>query len=200
MPMTMSHFRLTFIYFMSLFLLGCAAAPVPNRLQFLGYQGHVNDHQIVVRAPAPHVYSLLTDFDTFASLIPSNRILVTKVTPDPMDIGTITSTETGYKIKLRWHSKVVEKKADRLIVLQFQDGIFHGGYEVWNLQPEGNATRVSHTIVYNISNPVYRLLWMLKHGESKHDVLVEATLLHLKERCEGTEIVQTGREPTTSIP
>jgi ribosome-associated toxin RatA of RatAB toxin-antitoxin module len=166
--------------------LTCCATPppIPERLEFLNYQGQVNEHHTLVRAQPSQVFAVLTDFDRFVTLIPTDRVELSKVTPGPYQVGTTIRAETAYKIKLRWHSKVVQMEKDSLLVLQFQDGPFRDGYEVWELRPQGNCTRVSHTFVYNISNLLYRLVWVFKRGEKKHNTLTEVTLLNLKRECE----------------
>ena len=166
-------------------LTGCATPPpVPERLEFLNYQGQVNEHHTFIQAPPSRVFDVLTDFDRFVTLIPSDRVQLRKLTPGPYQVGTTIRTETNYKIKLSWDSQVVQIQEDRLLVLQFQNGPFRGGYEVWELQGNGSCTRVSHTLVYNISNFFYRLVWLLKQGETRHNTLTEVTLLNLKRECE----------------
>jgi ribosome-associated toxin RatA of RatAB toxin-antitoxin module len=164
---------------------GCGTpSPVPKRLEFLNYQGQVNEHHIIIQAPPSRVFDVLTDFDRFVSLIPSNRVRLKKMTPGPYQVGTTIRAETIYKIKLNWDSKVVQLQKDRSLVLQFQSGPFRGGYEVWQLEVAGSCTRVSHTLIYNISNFFYRLVWLMKQGEKKHDTLTDVTLLNLKRECE----------------
>ena len=164
---------------------GCATPPpVPERLEFLNYQGQVNEHYTLIQAPTSRVFAVLTDFDRFVTLIPSERVQLSKVTPGPYGVGTTIRAETIYKIKLSWDSQVVKLKKNRLLVLQFQDGPFRGGYEVWELAPQGTCARVSHTLIYNLSNFLYRLVWVLKRGENHHNTLTEVTLLNLKRECE----------------
>lgn len=166
-------------------LTGCATSPpVPERLEFLNYQGQVNEHHTLIQAPPSRVFHVLIDFDSFVTLIPSDRVQLTKVSPGAYRVGTTIRAETNYKIKLSWDSQVVQIQEDRLLVLQFQNGPFRGGYEVWELQGNGSCTRVSHTLVYNISNFFYRLVWLLKRGEKRHNILTEVTLLNLKRECE----------------
>ena len=179
------RFRVLLAGLMALILLGCATPPpVPERLEFLNYQGHVNEHHTLIMASPSQVFTVLTDFDRFVTLIPTDRIALSKVTPGPYQIGTTIRAETMYKIKLSWHSRVVRMEKDRLLVLQFQDGPFRDGYEVWELRPQGSCTRVSHTFVYNISNVLYRLVWVVKRGEQKHNTLTEVTLQNLKRECQ----------------
>jgi uncharacterized membrane protein len=170
----------------ALLVTGCATAPVPERLQFLGYEGNVNEHSILIHSPPSKVFSILTDFDQFSQLAPQPYIRLTKVTPGPVSVGTVFCTETGYKIKTRWQSQVVEEHKDEMLILRFMNGIFSGGYEVWEIQPMRAGTKVSHTILYNISSFPYRILWVLKNIENKHNALVEATLQKLKDHCERT--------------
>jgi ribosome-associated toxin RatA of RatAB toxin-antitoxin module len=127
---------------------------------------------------------MLTDFDRFVTLIPSDRVQLRKLTPGPYQVGTAIRTETIFKIRLSWDSQVVQIQKDHLLVLQFQNGPFKGGYGVWELKARGSCTRVTHTLVYNISNFFYRLVWLLKQGERKHNTLTEVTLLNLKRECE----------------
>lgn len=166
--------------------LTCCAPPppVPERLEFLNYQGQVNEHHTLIHASPEQVFAVLTDFDRFVTLIPSDRIQLSKLTPGAYQVGTTIRAETMYKIKLSWDSKVVHLEKDHLLVLQFQDGPFRDGYEVWELRPQGSCTRVSHTFVYNISNSLYRLVWVFKRGEKKHNTLTEVTLLNLKRECQ----------------
>ncbi len=169
----------------ALLLTGCATPPdAPERLEFLNYRGQVNEHYTLIQAPPSRVFQVLTDFDRFATLIPSDRIQLRKLTPGPYQVGTAIRTETIYKIKLSWDSQVVQIDKDHLLVLQFQNGPFKGGYGVWELEATGSCTRVSHTLVYNISNFFYRLVWLLKQGERRHNRLTEVTLLNLKRECE----------------
>ncbi|MGW8223195.1 MAG: SRPBCC family protein, partial [Syntrophobacteria bacterium] len=147
-------------------------------------QGQVNEHHTFIQAPPSRVFDVITDFDRFVTLIPSDRVQLRKVTPGPYQVGTAIRAETIYKIKLIWDSQVVQIQKDRFLVLQFHSGPFRGGYEVWELKAKGSCTRVSHTLVYNISNFFYRLVWLLKQGERKHNTLTEVTLLNLKRECE----------------
>jgi hypothetical protein len=172
------------VLFVVFSLPGCATAPMPERFRFLGYDGNVNEHNIVIHASPSRVYSVLTDFDQFAHLVPGPNIRVTKITPGPISVGAVTYTETGYKIKIGWHSQVVEEQRDQMLIFRFLDGIFRGGYEIWELQPTECGTRASHTIVYNLSSFPYRVLWVLKGVEDKHNTVVEATLQNLKQHCE----------------
>ena len=169
---------------LALVLSGCAKPAVPQGLRHLAYQGWTNEHHITIDAAPKQVFSILTDFDRFPRLVPSDRIRVSKETSGPYGIGTVIRTQTGYKIKVSWTTKVVDLEDCRRIVLQFQEGMFRGGYEIWDLQPDGERTRVSHTILFNLSNFVYRVLWVVKDVESKHNILVEATLQNLKRASE----------------
>ena len=105
----------------ALVLTGCATPPpVPERLEFLNYQGQVNEHHTLIQAPPSRVFDVLTDFDRFVTLIPSDRVQLKKVTPGPYQVGTTIRAETIYKIRLIWDSRVVQIQKDRFLVLQFQ--------------------------------------------------------------------------------
>jgi ribosome-associated toxin RatA of RatAB toxin-antitoxin module len=183
---SLSGCRSILVVALVLLALTCCATPppVPERLEFLNYQGQVNEHHTLIQASPSQVFAVLTDFDRFVTFIPSDRVELSKVTPGPYQVGTTIRARTMYKIQLSWDSKVVNLEKDHLLVLQFQDGPFQDGYEVWELRPQGSCTRVSHTFVYNISNFLYRLVWVFKRGEKKHNALTEVTLLNLKRECE----------------
>jgi ribosome-associated toxin RatA of RatAB toxin-antitoxin module len=162
----------------------CAKHTIPARLQYLHYEGQVNEHHIMIQAPPERIFAILTDEDRFPGLVPCDRIRVSCVTQRPYRVGTLIRTQTGFKIKISWLSKVVDLAPPRRITLQFQDGIFRGGYEVWELEPVGDQTMVSHTILYKLSNFMYRLLWSVKNVEEKHNSLVENTLHNLRRTAE----------------
>ncbi len=162
----------------------CAKPMVPTRLDYLHYNGRVNEHRIAIQASPDRIFAILTDGDQFPHLVPGDRIRVTKITPEPYGVGTQIRTQTGYRIKLSWTSSVVDLQPGRRITLQFQNGIFNGGYEIWELQPMGDQTLVSHTILFNLSNFIYRVLWVVKNVEEKHNTLVEGTLCNLKQAAE----------------
>jgi len=198
-PLKTLPVRSLFSHLLLLLLVGCASPPVPARLQFLGYQGYVNEHKILIHAPISRVFALLTDHDRLQELAPVDLVQSTKVSPGPYSVGTLIHSETRYKIKLQWDSRVVRLEQDHLLVLEFLNGIFRGGYEVWELQPEGDFALLSHTLVYNLANPLYHILWVVKQGETKHDALVETTLLNIK-RASEMEMMPSPRGPDAEGP
>jgi hypothetical protein len=46
-----------------------------------------------------------------------------------------------------WNSKVKAVVQDRKIRLQFLDGFFAGGTEIWELESLGECASVTHTII-----------------------------------------------------
>jgi hypothetical protein len=72
---------------------------------------------------------------------------------------------------------------DRKIRIQFLDGFFAGGTEIWELESVGEYTRVTHTIIVKPKGLVSQLAWILK-VRLKHNKMVEALLDNLEEVSE----------------
>jgi hypothetical protein len=72
---------------------------------------------------------------------------------------------------------------DRKIRIQFLDGFFAGGTEIWELESVGEYTRVTHIIIVQPKGFLRRLAWVLK-VRLKHNKMIEALLDNLKELSE----------------
>jgi hypothetical protein len=92
-------------------------------------------------------------------------------------------TRIVHIFELDWTSRVEELIPDRKIRIQFLDGFFAGGTEIWELESVGEYTRVTHTIIVKPKGLVSQLAWILK-VRLKHNKMVEALLDNLEEVSE----------------
>ena len=169
-----------------LFTQGCNKHVVPEQYRYLNFEGKVNQHKKVIKAKQETIFTMITDIDIFKTLYPTGFIEVSQASSDYLTIGTLRNTQTKYIVNLNWDSKVIELIENKKIVLQFLNGIFQNGYEIWELEVRDGNTEVRHTILYNIHGFFYSLVWSLKKGENRHDYLVEETLNSLKRKAEAT--------------
>ena len=93
-------------------------------------------------------------------------------------VGTFVNTKIDHIFKLLWRSQVVEIIPDKKIRLQFLNGFFVGGTEIWELDPLNEYTRIIHTIIVQPQGFLKKLAWNLK-VRRKHDKMVEAVLDNL---------------------
>jgi hypothetical protein len=127
---------------------------------------------------------MITDIKVFKTLYPSGYLEVTETTPSPYAIGTVRHTRTKYIVPLNWDAEVLEVVDSEKIVLKFSNGIFKGGYEIWELKEKKDDTEVNHTILYNVHGFFNSLVWYIKRGEKKHDYLIKETLDSMKKIAE----------------
>ena len=104
----------------------------------------------------------------------------------PYQVGTFVNTKIDHIFKLLWRSQVIELEKDKKVRLQFLSGFFAEGTEFWELEPENEFTRTTHTIIVQPRGFLKKLAWNLK-VRRKHDKMVEAFLDNLKRAAE-TEI------------
>ena len=98
-------------------------------------------------------------------------------------VGTFVNTKIDHIFKLIWRSQVIEINQYKKIRLQFLNGFFAGGTEIWELEPENEFTRITHTIIVQPQGFLKRLAWNLK-VRRKHNKMVEAVLDNLKQAAE----------------
>ncbi|MBW1723280.1 MAG: SRPBCC family protein [Deltaproteobacteria bacterium] len=169
---------------MFVFLLqGCASRytvqPTPR---YASIQGEFNRHSRVVRAGKERIFRMLTHGELFGALCPKGTI-VTFLTPGPYGVGTLIHTRIEHLFHLEWHSRVEEVVPEERIRLRFLDGFFAGGVEIWELEPAGDGTRVTQTIIVEPRGLLRKAAWLLK-VRNRHDVMVEKFLDRLKEYAE----------------
>ena len=164
--------------------LSCSKTLIPERFHYLDYEGKVNQHRKMIKAKPDIIFNMITDIEIFKTLYPIGFMEVTQSPPNPCNMGTLRHNRIKYLVELNWDSKVIEIVDNEKIVLRFLNGIFKGGYEIWELEEKGGDTEVSHTILYTVNGFFYSMVWFIKKGEKKHDYLVEETLNSIKRKAE----------------
>jgi len=187
--MYLTFFRRSF-HFLSLaccvfilfFIPGCSSKYMVTSDKYAQYEGEVNRHTRLIRADANRIFRILTNEDMFKAACPQGAT-VTHEPPLPYQAGTFVVTKIDHIFKLNWRSQVVEVIADKKIRLQFLSGLFAGGTEIWQLEPENEFTRTTHTIIVRPQGVLKKLAWNLK-VRGKHDKMTEAFLDNLKRTAE----------------
>lgn len=176
------------IFFVCLFLLaqGCSTKYIVSSGEYADFEGEVNQHVRLIRAEKHRIFQILTHEDTFRTICPKGTI-VTYESPLPYQVGTLVKTKIDHILKLSWHSQVTEVVPYKKSRLRFLDGFFAGGTEIWELEREGEFTRVTHTIIVQPKGFFKKLAWSLK-VRPKHDKMVEAFLDNLKRISEADTI------------
>lgn len=164
---------------------GCGSKYSVRSSIYAGLEGEINQHTRLIHAPKSQVFQILTQEEAFKSVCPEN-ILVTRESPPPYQVGTLIRTRVFEKFELEWNARVEEVIPEERIRLTFLDGFFAGGAELWELENEKSATRVTHTIVVQPKGVLKKLAWILK-VRGKHDAMVEAFLDNLKQAAEKSD-------------
>jgi ribosome-associated toxin RatA of RatAB toxin-antitoxin module len=163
--------------------MGCSVKHHRTSDKYAQYKGELNQHTRLIRCESRRVFHILTHQDEFKNICPKGTI-VTFEPNFPYRVGTIVHTKIDHIFKLSWRSQVVEINQYRKIRLQFLNGYFAGGTEIWELVPENNtSTKVTHTIIFQHQGFLKKLAWKLKVGR-KHDKMVEALLDNFKRKAE----------------
>ena len=163
-------------------LKGCSTRYTITSAKYAAYKGEINQHTRLVKAEASHVFQILTQEESFKKICPKGTV-VTHESPPPYQPGTLVKTRIVHIFELEWNSRVEEVVPDSKIRLQFLNGFFAGGTEIWELGSQEECTRVTHTIIVQPEGLLKRLAWALK-VRLKHDKMVEALLDNLKRLCE----------------
>ena len=164
------------------FLIGCSTQYIVTSDKYSQYAGEINQHTRLIRAERSRIFRMLTHEDTFKTIC-SQGTIVTYEPPLPYQAGTIVNTSIDHRFKLKWRSQVVALIPNEKIQLQFLDGFFAGGTEIWELEPENGFTRATHTIIIGSQGFIKKLLWSVK-VRYKHDLMVVASLDNLKRMAE----------------
>ena len=168
---------------------GCSSPYSINSPRYNVYEGEINHHRRVIQSEPDYIFQLLTNKETIAAICPQGTV-VTYITPPPYDVGAIVETRIEHIFKLKWTSRVEDILPGSLIRLEFQEGLFEGGTELWELSKEEEGTLVSHTIVVDPKGVLGKAAWYLK-ARSKHDKMVEQFLDNLKHLAETGELDTT---------
>ena len=168
------------LFFLSLH--GCSTKYTIKSPEYDRYGGEVNQHTRLIHAERNKIFQILTREETFQKICPKG-ILVTFELPLPYQVGTLIRTKINHVFKLEWCSRVDEIIPDTKIRVQFLDGFFAGGTEIWGLKDMGGETRVTHTIVVKPRGFIRKMFWNLK-VRLKHNKMVEVFLNNLKRTAE----------------
>ena len=120
--------------------------------------------------------------EAFKKICPEGTI-VTHESPQSYGVGALVKTRIVHIFELDWNARVEEVFPDSKIRLQFLDGFFAGGMEIWKLESKGEYTWVTHTIIIKPEGFLRKLAWVLK-VRRKHNKMVEIFLDNLKIVCE----------------
>jgi hypothetical protein len=177
-----NKFHLIFILLFILCFFGCSSkytVPSSKRPQ---YDGEINQHVRLIMADKQRVFHILTDEKSFRAICPKGTIVTHESAP-PYQVGSRINTKIDHIFNLRWRSQVMEVVPDERIRLQFVDGFFAGGTEIWELKRIGEFTQTTHTIIVRVNGFLKKLAWGLK-VRRKHDTMVEIFLDNLKSLAE----------------
>ena len=170
-----------FIYLLT-GILGCSTQYTIKSPKYATYKGEVNHHTRLIHGERKRIVQILTQEETFKEVCPKGTIFTHESSP-PYRVGTIIKTRIVHIFKLDWTSRVEEVIPDTKIRIQFLDGFFTGGTEIWELESVGEYTRVTHIIIVQPKGFLRRLAWILK-VRLKHNKMIEALLDNLKELSE----------------
>jgi len=174
----------TILSILSLLLLltGCASQYTVLPTKEPAFSGETNRHVRWIQADSQQIFQILTSPQGMKSLCPDGTVVL-YLSPMPYAEGDLVETRIEHVFKFKWISQVDQVVANQSIRLTFQNGFFSGGKELWELYPESNGTRVSHTIFVEPRGFIKRLVWAAK-VRHKHDKMVELLLDNLKQTAE----------------
>ena len=171
-----------FFLLVFLFLHGCSSTYTVPSSKFPQYEGEINQHIRLIKAEKERIFHVLTDEKSFRTICPKGTIVTHESLP-PYRVGSRVKTKIDHIFNLTWRSQVIEMVPNKKIRLQFLDGLFAGGTEIWELERKNELTRTTHTIIVQVNGFFKKLAWGLK-VRRKHDKMVEAFLDNLKSLSE----------------
>jgi len=169
---------------LSFILLCCSPKYTIEDPGYTKYQGEINQHTRLIRASATKIFQALTQEEAFQKICPKG-VMVAFQSVKAYGVGTEIKTRIKDQFQLIWKSRVEEVVSNKKIRLQFLDGFFAGGTEIWELESSGEYTRLSHTIIVQPKGLLRKLAWIFK-VRSKHNTLIEALLGNLEARFRNT--------------
>ena len=149
------------------------------------YRGKVNQHRTLIKKEPREIYNILIDPNQLKQWTPLEQILVEKITPGDLGVGTRIHFRLQFRIQPEWDSEVIHLEKDQQIVYRFLNGIFEGGIEIWDLKKRESETEVTHTLLYQVNRWIYKIGWYFLGGERRHNELTELALYRLKSILEG---------------
>jgi hypothetical protein len=181
-----NQLHLIFIMLFILCFFGCSSKYTVSSSKYPQYDGEINQHVRLIKAEKQRVFHILTDEKSFRAICPTGTIVTHESAP-PYQVGSRINTEVDHIFNLRWRSQVMEVIPGEKIRLQFVDGFFAGGTEIWELERIGEFTQTTHTIIVRVNGFFKKLAWGLK-VRRKHDNMVEVFLDNLKSLSETPNI------------
>lgn len=163
-------------------LFGCSAKYTSNSPKYTKYKGEINHHTRLIKANRSELFDIITDEQSYKKIC-DGLLTITYHPPLPYQAGTIVSTQVEVRQQMHWQSHVEEIIPSQMIRLKFIDGFFAGCTEIWEIEQEGEMTRVSHTTTVNPKNIKETLFWVLK-ARNKHDDIIETVLDNLQASVE----------------
>ncbi|MEJ2040057.1 MAG: SRPBCC family protein [Desulfosarcinaceae bacterium] len=164
---------------------GCTAPQSRIYKRYAHYDGEINQHMRLIQAPPDVIFNLITNPEEFTAMVPAFTS-VSFDTPPPYQVGTRLKIRINHLLKFTWHTQVREMIPNRKTRLEFLDGLFEGGTEIWELQPEGRGTRVIQTIIVSPKSLPFAVIWSLK-ARNRHNEMTEKFLDNLQARAESIE-------------
>lgn len=163
-------------------LAGCASTYTIKAPEYACYTGEINQHKRLIRAQKSRIFQILTNEKAIQEICPKGTI-VTHESSLTYGVGTRVNTKVNHIFKLEWNTRVEEVISLKMIRLRFLDDFFAGGTEIWEIEEQGEYTRVSHTIIVRPKGFLWKMAWILK-VRRKHDKMVEDFLDNLQKVSE----------------
>lgn len=167
-------------------LVACSSKYTVKSPEYAGWEGEINQHVRLVKAPPNQVFQILTAEKAFGEICPKGTV-VTHESPLPFREGSLVKTKIDNLFDLEWNSRVEEIIDDHRIRLKFLEGFFSGGIEIWELEEVDQYSRVTHTIIFQPDAVMKKMVWLMK-VRTKHDEMVEVFLDNLNAAVSSSEM------------
>jgi ribosome-associated toxin RatA of RatAB toxin-antitoxin module len=165
----------------ALWLVGCSTPQTALYKTYPHYHGEANQHKRLIAAPPGQIFGILTNQSTFTQLVPEYTCVTFDT--DTYGIGTRLTVKIDHLLKFTWHTQVKEVIPNKRIRLEFLDGLFKGGAEIWELEPQDGNTLVLQTIVVKPRGWIRQFIWNFK-ARNRHNAMTEKFLDDLKVMAE----------------
>lgn len=176
----------------TLWLAGCSTPQTAFVKTYPQYHGETNQHKRLIAAPPDQIFGILTSQCAFTQLVPEYTYVTFDT--DTYGIGTRLTVKIDHLLKFTWHTQVKEVVPNQRIRLEFLDGLFKGGAEIWELEPREGKTLVMQTIVVEPRGWIRRFIWNFK-ARNRHNAMTEKFLDGLKAMAESSLMASDGNPP-----
>lgn len=171
-------------------LTACSAPQSQFHKTYDNIPGEPNQHVRLIDASPERIFKILTHQESFTALVPEYAAVT--FDSETYSVGTRLTTHINHLLEFTWHSQVQEIVPNQKIRLEFMDGLFMGGAEIWEMQPHAEKTLVMQTIVVAPRGWIRKFIWNLK-ARRRHNIMVEKFLDSLKEMAETPTFVHYGQ-------